>query len=149
MRTTRITDGTRITIDDYQVTIAARKGSNGVRWGWYCSAIGLGGEGTKATPELAVIDAQQALGAAECGHGIPATQFCHTCHDQGDTTATPAAAPKPAVSADQIVRHLRNTGHSAREIAAAIGVHVSTVYRWARGMFRPTAARFAALTALI
>ena len=33
-------------------------------------------------------------------------------------------------------------------IAAAIGVHASTVYRWARDQFRPTAHRMITLAAL-
>lgn len=139
-----------INIAGYAVTISPRKGSSGIRYSWYCSQVGIGGEGYKATPELAIIDAQTTLNAPECRHGIPATQFCTTCHDLGDaTTPTAKAAPKATPTAAQLVAHLRNSGYTARQIATAIGVHVSTVYRWARGAFRPTAARATALLALI
>lgn len=55
------------------------------------------------------------------------------------TTESPAA----------LVARLRNGGRSAREIAKVAGVHVSTVYRWARGAFAPSADHLAALTALV
>lgn len=74
-------DGDEIRIGDDTIALHARKGSNGIRWGWYCEAVGVGGEGYKATPELAIADATATLAGPECRHGTPAGQFCPTCHD--------------------------------------------------------------------
>jgi DNA-binding transcriptional regulator YiaG len=52
--------------------------------------------------------------------------------------------PEPAA----IIAALRAAGRTARQIAAAVGVHVSTIYRWARGAFRPTTARLTLLAAV-
>lgn len=52
------------------------------------------------------------------------------------------------VDANALIASLRRAGMSVRAIAAAVGVHTSTVYRWARGLFAPIASRYAALTAL-
>lgn len=62
--------------------------------------------------------------------------------------AAEAEAAKP-VEPVEMIAQLRAAGRTVRQIAAAIGVHASTVYRWARGAFRPAAARLAALTALV
>ena len=59
--------------------------------------------------------------------------------------ATVAARPADAVG---IIATLRAAGRSVREIAAAVGVHSSTVYRWSRGAFRPQPQRLAALAAI-
>jgi len=56
-----------------------------------------------------------------------------------------AKAPK---NATEIIAKLRAAGRSVREIAALVGVHASTVYRWARGQFRPQPQRLAALAAI-
>lgn len=50
--------------------------------------------------------------------------------------------------ASAIITALRAAGMTARQIAQAVGVHVSTVYRWARGLFRPAAFRLATLATL-
>lgn len=47
-----------------------------------------------------------------------------------------------------LIAALRAAGMTVRQIATAVGVHASTVYRWARGAFRPQAARISALAAL-
>lgn len=47
-----------------------------------------------------------------------------------------------------IIAALRAAGYTIRQIAAAVCVHTSTVYRWASGTFRPQPTRFAALAAL-
>lgn len=46
------------------------------------------------------------------------------------------------------VDRLRRTGRTVRQIAAEVGVSVTTVYRWARGICRPRPTNLAALTAL-
>jgi DNA-directed RNA polymerase specialized sigma24 family protein len=56
-----------------------------------------------------------------------------------------AKAPKTAT---EIITQLRAAGRSVREIAQMVNVHASTVYRWARGAFKPQAARLAALAAI-
>jgi DNA-binding transcriptional regulator YiaG len=55
---------------------------------------------------------------------------------------------EPLKPADMVAR-LRKDGMTTRRIAAATGVHISTVYRWARGVVRPTAANMAALAGLL
>lgn len=64
--------------------------------------------------------------------------------------AAPVAPSAPAapVDAAAVVARLRAAGSTVREIAAAVGVHRSTVYRWARTEFRPAQQHAAALTAL-
>lgn len=56
-------------------------------------------------------------------------------------------APAERTTAD-IITTLRQAGRTVRQIAAAIGCAVSTVYRWARGVHRPSARYATALTAL-
>lgn len=64
-------------------------------------------------------------------------------------TAQCNTIPQEPTTARDIIAALRAAGESARDIAAAVGVHVSTVYRWARGAFNPTATRYTVLAALI
>jgi DNA-binding transcriptional regulator YiaG len=64
---------------------------------------------------------------------------------QAEREAAEAATHQDAVS---IIAILRQAGMSVRAIAAAVGVHVSTVYRWARGLFRPATTRYTTLAAL-
>lgn len=74
------------------------------------------------------------------------------------TAAVEAAREAAALAADEVgvktvdanalIASLRQAGMSVRAIAKAVGVHTSTVYRWARGLFAPIASRYAALTAL-
>jgi len=52
------------------------------------------------------------------------------------------------VDAATLITALRKAGMTVRQIATAIGVHTSTVYRWARGVFAPIPSRRAALAAL-
>lgn len=52
------------------------------------------------------------------------------------------------VDANALIASLRQAGMSVRAIAAAVGVHISTVYRWARGLFAPIASRYTKLAAL-
>lgn len=75
--------GAEIAIADLTVTLGARKNASGtsIRWSWHCSSIDLGSEGTYATPELAVANAEKILGGGECRHGVPTAQFCSRCHD--------------------------------------------------------------------
>jgi len=56
-----------------------------------------------------------------------------------------AAAPTSPV---ELIATLRAAGVTVRQIAQAAGVHTSTVYRWARGTFRPQASRMTALATL-
>lgn len=51
-------------------------------------------------------------------------------------------------NASAIVATIRTAGRTVREIAEMIGVSVSSVYRWARGICRPRPANFAALAAI-
>lgn len=62
-----------------------------------------------------------------------------------DAERTPAEAP---TTAKAIIAVLRTAGRSIAQIAAALGVHRSTLYRWAAGTRRPRAANLANLTAL-
>lgn len=62
-----------------------------------------------------------------------------TNDDQDDDTGSDAAKQVTA---------LRAAGRTAREIAQMIGVAVSTIYRWARGICRPRPTNAAALAAL-
>jgi len=52
------------------------------------------------------------------------------------------------VDAVTLITALRKAGMTVRQIATAVGVHTSTVYRWARGVFAPRANRRAALAML-
>lgn len=54
---------------------------------------------------------------------------------------------KPTTLAD-ILTALRSAGRTTRDIAAALGVHVSTVYRWLKGR-TPNPRNSAALAAMI
>lgn len=67
------------------------------------------------------------------------------------TPATPATdTPAETPDAATTITALRQAGWTARRIAAAIGVAVSTIYRWAHAACRPrpaNAANLAALTA--
>lgn len=56
-------------------------------------------------------------------------------------------AEAPTAPAD-VIAALRSAGRTVRQIAAAIGCAVSTVYRWARGMHRPSARYATVLAAL-
>jgi hypothetical protein len=47
-----------------------------------------------------------------------------------------------------IVEGLRQAGRTVREIAEMVGVSVSSVYRWARGICQPRPANLAALAAI-
>jgi len=75
-------DQDQITIDGQTVTLHTRKGSHGIRWGWFCHNLDLGSEGSRATAELAVADATATLTGPECRHGVPTTQFCPSCNDR-------------------------------------------------------------------
>jgi len=62
-----------------------------------------------------------------------------------------AAAPQQTATAEMAVSRLvslRQAGRTVREIAAMIGCAVSTVYRWLRGVHRPSS-RYAAIIAAI
>jgi len=62
-----------------------------------------------------------------------------------------AAAPQQTATAEMAISRLtalRQAGRTAREIAQMIGCAVSTVYRWLRGVHRPSA-RYAAIIAAI
>lgn len=61
-------------------------------------------------------------------------------------TATPDAPSTP--DATGTVAMLRQAGRTVRQIAAALGCAISTVYRWARGIHRPSTRYAAALYAL-
>jgi len=74
--------GDEIDINGTTVTLAARKGRNGIRWTWVIRTIDLGGESYLATPEEAIADAARTLNAPECRHGEPVVLFCVKCHDQ-------------------------------------------------------------------
>lgn len=58
---------------------------------------------------------------------------------------TPAAAVTPA--AEQVAA-LRAAGRTVREIAEMVGCAVSTIYRWLRGVHRPSARYAARLTTI-
>lgn len=75
-------DGDQITIGQDIIALHARKGENGVRWGWYSETAGIGGGSYKDTPELAIANARKVLSGPECRHGTPAGQFCPRCHDR-------------------------------------------------------------------
>lgn len=65
--------------------------------------------------------------------------------------AEQAAAPQQTATAEMAISRLtalRQAGRTAREIAQMIGCAVSTVYRWLRGVHRPSA-RYAAIIAAI
>lgn len=51
-------------------------------------------------------------------------------------------------SAQEIIATLRGLGRTVKQIAIAVGVHVSTVYRWARGIFKPLASRLGMLASI-
>jgi len=67
-----------------------------------------------------------------------------------DTTADdqPQSTPEAPADPAMLITALRSAGRTVREIAAAVGVHTSTVYRWARGLFRPTAPRLTILASI-
>ena len=73
--------GDEIVVGDATITLCSRKGNSGIRWTWLDRDADVMGEGYKATPELAIADAAQTLGAPTCRHGWPATMFCTRCHD--------------------------------------------------------------------
>lgn len=73
--------GSEVQIGDATIVITSRKGSHGIRYSWFDRAADIGGEGYKATPELAVADATKTLNAPTCRHGWPVTKFCPSCHD--------------------------------------------------------------------
>lgn len=67
----------------------------------------------------------------------------------------PATAEQPAteqtndqVDAAAILTALRAAGRTVRQIAAQLGVAASTIYRWARGTYRPNTRNTARLYAL-
>ena len=63
----------------------------------------------------------------------------------------PADAPadeQPSTDPVHRVAELRQAGRSVREIAAMIGCAVSTVYRWLRGVHRPSARYATAILAI-
>ncbi|MEU3455550.1 helix-turn-helix domain-containing protein [Micromonospora sp. NPDC006766] len=60
--------------------------------------------------------------------------------DDDDLTPTGTAAEQ--------VTALRSAGRTVRQIAEMIGVSISTIYRWARGICRPLPANAAALAAI-
>lgn len=59
-----------------------------------------------------------------------------------------AAATPAAGAAQQILTALRAAGRTITQIAAALGVHRSTLYRWIAGTRRPRPANLTNLTAL-
>lgn len=73
--------GDEVQIGDTTITLAARKGRNGVRWSWVIPHIDEGGDTYRATSEDAIADAARTLGAPTCRHGQPTTLFCIPCHD--------------------------------------------------------------------
>lgn len=73
--------GDEVLVGDTTITLCSRKASHGIRWTWLDRTADLFGEGYKSTPELAIADAAQTLGAPSCRHGRPTTIFCITCHD--------------------------------------------------------------------
>lgn len=100
---------------------------------WTHGACGASGDrNTKTQAEMAYLD------------------HLDECQPDQPPSAPPAEQQRITPDADPagLVADIRRAGRTARQIAQAIGVHVSTVYRWARGAFRPTAVRLAALTAL-
>jgi Homeodomain-like domain len=60
--------------------------------------------------------------------------------DNGDATGGESAAT--------IITGLRETGRTVRQIAEAVGVSISTVYRWALGVSQPRPTNALALAAL-
>jgi len=67
--------------------------------------------------------------------------------DQDDDQGNDAPAPSAPSAAEQITA-LRQAGRSVRDIAQMIGCAVSTVYRWLRGVHRPSVRYATALAAL-
>lgn len=65
-----------------------------------------------------------------------------------DTEPAPPSDEPPAAGAGTKVTALREAGRTVRQIAEMIGVSVSTIYRWARGICRPRPANAAALAAI-
>ena len=62
-----------------------------------------------------------------------------------------AAAPQQTATAEMAISRLtalRQAGRSVREIAAMIGCAVSTVYRWLRGVHRPSSRYATAILAI-
>lgn len=53
------------------------------------------------------------------------------------------------MNAAATITALRANGTTIADIAAQVGVHISTVYRWLKGSFKPIAARAAALAAML
>lgn len=83
--------------------------------------------------------------------GIDTATFSQVLKDPAgwqQAIAVAEEAAKNPKTATEIIANLRAAGRSVREIAALVGVHVSTVYRWARGAFKPQAARLAALSSI-
>src|SRR5690606_7981417 len=72
--------------------------------------------------------------------GIAAAVAALPADDQAGESATPTAAEQ--------ITALRAAGHTARDIARMVGVSVSTIYRWARGICSPRPTNAAALAAL-
>lgn len=71
-----------------------------------------------------------------------------------DKLDPPAVPVEPKVTEQthaspvELIAQLRQAGMTVRQIAAAVGVHTSTVYRWSHGSFRPQPQRLATLAAL-
>lgn len=68
--------------------------------------------------------------------------------EEAASEAAKAAKQITAEDATTIITRLRAAGLTIRQIAIQAGVHTSTVYRWARGLFAPIASRYASLATL-
>jgi hypothetical protein len=80
--------GDELQINDTTITLVHRSGfsSASTRWNWMIDGGALGtevGEIWYPTAEEAIDNAQRTLGAPQCRHGQPTTQFCVDCHDSG------------------------------------------------------------------
>lgn len=83
--------------------------------------------------------------------GLTDATFSQILKDQAGWLAEIAAAEQAAKApktAQDIIAALRAAGRSVRQIAALVGVHASTVYRWARGTSKPKATNLATLAAI-
>lgn len=83
-------------------------------------------------------------GIAKAVAALPADDEPTTPAGEADPAAETPAAAGPA----RIIAALRAAGHTARDIARMVGVSVSTIYRWARGICSPRPTNAAALAAL-
>lgn len=79
--------GDEIYIDGTVIILCRRKGSAGIRWSWMAPALDSGSEAYQTTPEAAIENARQNLGA-RCACGQLATmtaatvRTCINCYDR-------------------------------------------------------------------